>query len=58
LGAGVGLERDVGQAGDFAKPVLEIGNHARISGALIGWGKRMGICDGGPTERGELRGRV
>jgi hypothetical protein len=55
LGAGVGLEGDVGQAGDFAKPVLEVGNHASVAGVLIGWGKRMGIRDGGPTERGELR---
>ena len=58
LRAGVGLEGDVGQAGDLAEPVLKIGNHAGVAGVLVGWGKRVGFGDGGPAERGELGGGV
>ena len=58
LGAGVGLEGDVRQAGDLAEPVLEVGDHAGVAGGLIGRGEGVGIRDGGPAERGELGGSI
>ena len=54
LRARVWLQRNRVKAGDRAKLRFQIGEHLRIAGGLIGWGKWMNVGELRPGERHHL----
>ena len=57
-GAGVGLQRDGGEAGDLGEPGLEIAEHLLVALGLLGGGEGMDLAELGPGDGDHLAGRV
>ena len=58
LGAGVGLQRHGGEAGDFRQPSLQVAEKPLVTAGLGGRGKRMQARELGPRHREHLAGRI
>ena len=58
LGAGVGLEGDGVEAGDFGEPGFEFGEELLVAGGLIGGGEGVDFAELGPGDGDHFRGFV
>ena len=58
LGAGVGLEGDGVEAGDFGEPFFEVVEEFGVAGGLVGGGEGMEVAELGPGDGDHLAGGV